>query len=573
MAKIVPEMHDAELDALPSRAEARLYRALRDTLPADVLVLFSVTWVSASSRGSPRDGEADFVVFDPSGGMLVIEVKGGGVSFHADTGEWWSIDSAGTRHPIKDPFRQACAEKHALLGLLRSHPSWRQIANRRIAAGHAVFFPDVSDLRPLVAPQRPRTLVGGREDLTDLRRFVAGALSYWSASDATLRPLGREGLECVRKCFCSDIDVRPLISVKLRDEEEHRVRLTTQQARFLRSIGSHVRAVICGGAGTGKTILAMEKAKDAAAKGRRTLLLCYNRPLSDWMKRVMPVRDNLHVMTFHQLCEWRAGIVLKETGRDLLAEARATYPGADRYETHLPHALAVSTDVLHDTYDALIVDEGQDFSDDYWLPLELLLADPEKSPLYVFFDQNQAVYREARNFPVTEPPFVLTVNCRNTRNIHETSYRYFEGEITEPCEIDGAPIESLLAPTITEQASLITSRIRSLIVQHRLQPSQIAVLVTSTAKHPMYDALRAQSLPGGGRWAVEDHCANNCVVVDTVGRFKGLECAVVFLWLSADLDPTEDAKTIYVGTSRAKSMLCVAGPAHTVQRVLQHKQP
>jgi hypothetical protein len=568
MAKVIPEIHDAELDALPSRAEARLYRALRDTLPDEMLVLFSVTWVTTSSRGTPRDGEADFVVFDPHSGMLVIEVKGGGVSFHADTGEWWSVDSAGTRHPIKDPFRQACAEKHSLLGLLRCHPSWRQTGNRRIAAGHAVFFPDVSDLRPLLVPQRPRSLMGGRDNLLDLPRFVVEALTYWSTSDSSVRPLGKDGLECVRKCFCSDIDVRPLISVRLHDEEERRVRLTTQQARFLRSIGSHVRAAICGGAGTGKTILAMEKAKETAAKGLRTLLLCYNRPLSDWMKRVIPVRENLHVMTFHQLCEWRAGIVLKETGRDLLAEAHAIYVGADRYETHLPHALAVSTDVLHDTYDAMIVDEGQDFSDDYWLPLELLLADPEKSPLYVFYDQNQAVYRETRNFPIAEAPFVLTVNCRNTRNIHEAAYRYYEGEITEPCEIDGAPIKSLTAPTIIEQARLIASEIRPLIGHHRLQASQIVVLVTSALKHSMYDALRAQSLPAGIRWAVEDHCAKNCVVVDTVGRFKGLESAVVFLWFSADLDPAEDAKIIYVGTSRAKSMLYVVGPAHTTQRII-----
>jgi hypothetical protein len=58
-------------------------------------------------------------------------------------------------------------------------------------------------------------------------------------------------------------------------------------------------------------------------------------------------------------------------------------------------------------------------------------------------------------------------------------------------------------------------------------------------------------------------------VVDTVGRFKGLEAAVVFLWLSVDLDPIDDAKIIYIGTSRAKSMLYIAGPSHTVERVLR----
>ena len=42
MTTIIPELTDAQLADLPSQAEAKVYRALRDGLPRDFVVFFQV---------------------------------------------------------------------------------------------------------------------------------------------------------------------------------------------------------------------------------------------------------------------------------------------------------------------------------------------------------------------------------------------------------------------------------------------------------------------------------------------------------------------------------------------------
>jgi superfamily I DNA and RNA helicase len=165
------------------------------------------------------------------------------------------------------------------------------------------------------------------------------------------------------------------VSTRLQEEEIIRIRLTEQQARLLRALGTRKRAAICGGAGTGKTLLAVERAKSLARLGAKTLLLCYNRGLADHLKVVTEGISNLHPMSFHQLCDWRIRVVSSEQGRDLLSEARQTYPDEDCFDVQLPLALALSTEASNFRYDAVVVDEGQDFRDEFWFPLTCLLAE------------------------------------------------------------------------------------------------------------------------------------------------------------------------------------------------------
>ena len=66
-----------------------------------------------------------------------------------------------------------------------------------------------------------------------------------------------------------------------------------------------------------------------------------------------------------------------------------------------------ATEKIDPRYDALIVDEGQDFDPSWWVVLQLILEDPDESPMYVFADIQQAIYREAWQPPFAGPAFVL----------------------------------------------------------------------------------------------------------------------------------------------------------------------
>ena len=54
-----------------------LAKSLISQLGAEVEVYHSFRWLAESQKGTLHEGECDFVVLDPSNGLLFIEVKGG----------------------------------------------------------------------------------------------------------------------------------------------------------------------------------------------------------------------------------------------------------------------------------------------------------------------------------------------------------------------------------------------------------------------------------------------------------------------------------------------------------------
>jgi hypothetical protein len=563
MARMRPELSEARLDQLPSRAEARFYRACRDQLPNHVLVLHSVAVIRLTAGVAPQDAEADFVICDPDRGVLVVEVKGGGVSRDPVTGLWHSIDRYSQPHPIKDPFRQAMGGKHLMIEHLRAAPRWRQAGIGRVAIGHAVAFPDVRNVARLAGPHAPAAIIAGRDEVDEVSRWATDALNFWIGNDTKSTPPGSAGIDAIEEIFCPPLVVRPLLADVLEEEEAIRIRLTDQQARLLRALGRRPRAAIAGGAGTGKTLIAYRRACELAAAGRKTLLVCYNRALADFLKQQPERPPLLQPLSFHQLCEWRIGLARAASGRNLLAEAEADFPTGDPFDVLRPHALALACEILPDRFGAILVDEGQDFKAEYWLALQALLEDGADTVFYVFYDTNQALYTAVPTFPDLGPPFLLLANCRNTRPIHALAYQYYRGEATEPPDIDGAAIETITEPTLNGQARRLSEAVARLVGEEKVRPSDIVVLVPSRLKARRYELLERLPLPAGIRWAPEDHTTDGAVLLDTVARFKGLEAAIVFLWGLDDPSLPADRESLYVGLSRAKSRLVLVGESET----------
>jgi hypothetical protein len=556
---MIPELTEEQLNRLNSQAEARIYRLCRDVLPDRVVVLHRIEWIVRKTGEGAEDGEADFLLCDPEGGLLTLEIKGGGIEFDPASDAWWSIDGGGQKHEFKDPFRQARRAKYAILGKIQEHRRWPQLRAGKILIGHAVLFPDIDDVSTFESARSPRPVVCGRLDGPAFRAWWQDLTAYWRNRDASLKKPGKAVVSLVEAVFARPATARKLVAAHLAEEEEVRVRLTAQQGQILGMLGGRRRAAICGGAGTGKTLLAVDKAKRLAAEGFRTLLLCYNRPLAEDLAGVCDGAAGLEVASFHALCGHACNRV-KEQGRDLLAEAQAAYPGASLYDVHLPCALAYSTEVLPDRYDAVVVDEGQDFRDEYWFAVEMLLCDSDKSPLYVFFDPNQALYTTAGSFPVKDQPFALVANCRNTHAIHRVCYQFYKGHKTDPPGIPGLPVETVCAPSLSAQAWAIQKLLNRFVIEEKVRGEDLAVLVVDGPnKDTHYGALRDIPLPLGLRWAFEDHQESGAILVETVSRFKGLERAGIVLWVPEPCCPRALAEMLYVGTSRAKSLLQIVG--------------
>lgn len=568
MAQMIPDLPEDQLAKIKSSAEAKLYRIFRDNLPQDYVVLFQVGWILQRESDKARDGETDFIICHPNTGYFCIEVKGGGISFNGSTGEWSSIDKHKTKHSIKDPVNQALRAKYSILNKLKEHPQWKSRISSRILIGHAVFFPDISYAHQIDRPDLPAILIGTLSNTKDITSWVKKVFEVWSNDDEQYDPLDFHGIEIIKNIFAHSFEVNPLVSQQLKELEEYRIRLTHNQMRTLDTLRSHRRASISGGAGTGKTLLAVEKAKRLAGEGFITLLTCYNRQLADHLSLVCKGIDNLEVMSFHQLCYLRIDTASQLSDRDVLEEAKLTYKHFDLFDVHYPVALTYSLDIVSSQYDAIVCDEGQDFREEYWLPIEMLLSNYDTSPLYIFFDDNQNIYSRASTFLIKNEPFLLVTNCRNTDPIHHAAYEYYQGEPVSPSGVLGEKIQLIEAATPKLQAKRLHSKIVDLIAKEHVSPAEIVVLVVNSIQKEMYfDLLFELPLPHSASWIDEGGEDPNCVRIDTVKRFKGLESAIVFLWGLDVPDLGEYEELLYVGLSRAKSLVYIVGMANTCKQI------
>jgi hypothetical protein len=106
MAKIYPERPPQSIIDDPFRnAEMKVFNVLK-TLPERYRVFYSMHWQDFNEESGVQEGEADFVIAHPDMGVIVLEVKGGGISYDAEFDQWFSQSRDGVSHKIKDPVGQ-----------------------------------------------------------------------------------------------------------------------------------------------------------------------------------------------------------------------------------------------------------------------------------------------------------------------------------------------------------------------------------------------------------------------------------------------------------------------------------
>lgn len=565
MARCFPEPAKATSE---SNAELDLFRGLGEQLGPDFVVLHSVAWIARPGGFGPREGETDILILHPTHGVLVVEVKGGRVSLDYRDRTWRSTDRYGVEHEIKNPFDQARRGKFSILEKINENRAWKKLAIGRFMVGYAAFFPDVGDADRLRGPDAPGELIGDRRDLSTLSAWVIQAFGYWAAGEGPGKPIGKNGIDVLVALFARAATTRPLLSARIADEDAARLTLTERQASILDVLRRQRRVMIAGGAGTGKTLIAREKATRLAAEGLRTLLVCYNRGLADHLREQSAGIEGLDVATFHQVCHRWIARAKERLGRDLLLEARNALPGADEFHQQMPLALANAVDALGPRYDAIVVDEAQDFGDEYWLPLEMMLTKPDESMLYVFLDENQDIYRRSSNIPVPGEPMVLDRNCRNTDAIHSAAYRHYRGAAVEPPQISGVAVEHLVASDLVAQAKAIGGVVTKLLTDEAIKPYDIAILLCDPSdRHERERALQNLPLPKTAKLGRIEDFEKHSLTVDTVARFKGLERGVIILWAFDRSSLSTDRETLYVGMSRAKSVLYLCGTRTACDRL------
>ncbi len=319
--------------------------------PSDWVALHSLD-VAPWNRGLRT--EIDFVVIAPDSGVLCIEVKShDAISFEND--RWLPTTIK------RSPFKQASDGRHALYrGLREVAPQLKHVP-----IVHCCIFPNAQfDVG--------RNLSVHSWELMDVRVFrgFASAETFCAElkarmiksikSDANLHrltnPLSQWQIDdLIRSCVPIQKrrpDARDEI---IRREQHVEAILREQQKPVLRLAALNDRIVVSGGAGTGKTLIALELARRGAEDGRRVGLLCFNQMVGDWLENkaqnLEPKIPNLVVGRAVRVMAQMAEIEIPKQ------------PASDFWENELPQMLEQRlTDpdfAAIASFDYLVIDEAQ----------------------------------------------------------------------------------------------------------------------------------------------------------------------------------------------------------------------
>jgi hypothetical protein len=273
------------------RGEVLVYNALLAQLPDAYDVYYSVAW-RGTRRSPDTDYEIDFVVASARGGILVLEVKGGTVRHSRRL--WESRDRSGRWHDIKPPLDQARDAMYALLRRLKQEPPFDDMW---ITASYLAVLPQTYDLGDLGIDGRDELIITG-----PALPSLGAKIIKWMRNDATRGTLGDDGFTALRRMLAPTYSLSQPLSYGIAWDESQITQLTETQFHILDVLSRERRVAVTGGAGTGKTQLAIEKATRLRVSGARVLMLCRNPTLAAYLRRqISPQTAGSGTITVHSL--------------------------------------------------------------------------------------------------------------------------------------------------------------------------------------------------------------------------------------------------------------------------------
>jgi hypothetical protein len=508
-------------------------------------------------------GEADFVVLIPGKGILVIEVKSHS-SVECIEGVWRLNEKV----VDKPPHKQASNAMHAL----RKDLMTTGVDLYKIPTGFCVWFTGARKVKLPPSPEYKQWMYLFSDDLKgDVRKSLLAIMDSWASHRSI--PIGSEANGVATRAALSqvagrlrpDVRIRKTASQRIEEIEDSMSSALEEQLQLMFLIsGKKQVAIISGIAGTGKTHIAIAEAKKLHQRGDRTLFICYNSILADYLRRELEDYALVEVNTISKY-------MLEICGLQFSSEK-----DQDWWTNQLP-AIA-QEEIVNlgglDRFDALIVDEAQDISFRGYLDvLDLSLAKGFTGSSAMFFGdfKYQGVYvpgdMALENLKSRVPAAIefqpLSINCRNTREIGDTVMQLIgDKSAYSSYRRKEAGIPPTLIPIKEGESTLKHLRGQLSRLEKNFELENIVVLSSNKAK--LFELIEKTGLPltdlsfkqkGKLRWG-------------TSQAFKGMEAPAVLLVEFED-GHAATKETFYVAGTRATAEWVCIMPSKVIKALLQ----
>lgn len=518
-----------------SEGERLVYEAL-SKLNNEYVIFHSYRWLGELNQRR-SEGEADFVILHPKKGILSIEVKAGGISYR--DGNWIQTNRNTKEEKIIDPLGQAAESQFRIQNYLRKHYN-----GQMPVIGRAVWFPSVAIHNKVSLPlEVNRDIVFDVDSLLNVSESMDKAFSYWK-SNLGFRDseLSVNDFQNMIKTLMPTFNIVESVASTALESTKSYIQMTKQQASILHFLREQPTAVIHGPAGTGKTMLAIEKAKMLAAEGKKVLYLCFNEFLLSYVKEHYTC-ENIVFHNVRSLAEY-----LMPNSNYSIAEIIPQFIEYFRNEY----------DDLEWSYENVVIDEGQDI-DEHILEHISILVDMLGGHYYVFYDKNQYIMMHKSTHWLDtygDCRLVLYKNCRNTAEIAKTVGTTLS-DIKKDAyinELSGIKPLGSFYKNENELRNIVTKFVTKMI-QDKVKPEDIVILTTSSVLNSM---LKNISAINGVSISTEPK--KNNILFTSVRKFKGLEAKAVLLIdiLVNRLTNELHKRLVYVGSSRANTYLQLA---------------
>jgi len=526
-------------DRIAEKAELNVFNQLKKL--SDTYDIFYSRKFITDGIGKKPEYEVDFIIAIPEKAIICLEVKGGIINYSGIRDEW----SQNSRIMHKRPDSQVSSASHALV-----KGFYEDIGN--MAIGWGLCFPD-GDLGSKALPASiDSNQIIDQLSLLHMDKALEYLFDFIKNQNSGRTGVRRWMYEKFKTKLLRDIGFVQVLSTRVKYNEQRFVELTTTQVEVFNRLKANKNIITTGPAGSGKTIIAKTLAQDFISNKKKVLFLCFNRTLANKIRYDFDRNETLvDVATFHSFA--RKIIDLYDTNW-----WKENSTSEDFWELDIPVKLEECLPYFEEKFDAIIIDEAQDFKE-LWFELIFSLGTQESSK-HVFMDEMQDIFGHYTKIPNQESfiKYNLPENCRNTKTIVSYLSEVISKDIkTFSNSPEGEAVVLHSFKNQTEQQKYLLDKIKSLTREQGISTDQILILLNSSkAESCLGDTVKAgkveiKALDNKGRFQ------RDAVNYSTINTFKGLEADIVFI-VDADKIPLgQKHEKLYTEASRARHKLYV----------------